>query len=151
MTYRVSVSDALRDDTLLNMLAGNDHAAYDYMQHHNSPSSNFLRQAFMTVATAFKTIDAPTRGVIVQFGAEGKMLVADLCGAPHPEKEFRLLHQAQQYSVNVFSHVFDALLKARAISEINAGIGIYYLHTKYYSEAFGLSETPVSPMELYNA
>jgi CRISPR-associated endonuclease/helicase Cas3 len=150
MDYPVSATDARRDDTLLRLLAGNNLSAHDYGQRHGSAPPNFLRQAFMTAGAAFKAIDAPTRGVIIQFGTEGKNLVADLCSAVNPEQEFRLLRLAQQYSVNIFSHVFDTLLKARAISEINTGTGIYYLHTEYYSEAFGLSEKPVSPMEMHS-
>jgi CRISPR-associated endonuclease/helicase Cas3 len=105
----------------------------------------------MTAGTAFKAIDAPTRGVIVQFGSKGKELVADLCSAAHPEQEFGLLRRAQQYSVNVFPHVFDSFLRSGAISEISAGTGIYYLGETYYNNVFGLSDTPVSPTELLDA
>lgn len=151
MAYPVSAMHALRNDTLLTLLAGNN-LAVDYYKEQCSGSAPpiFLRQAFMTAGAAFKAIDAPTRGVIVQFGPEGKKLVADLCSAPHPEQEFGLLRRAQQYSVNVFLHVFDTLLKSRAISEISADTGIYYLHCEYYSDDFGLSETPVSPAEFLN-
>jgi CRISPR-associated endonuclease/helicase Cas3 len=151
MDYPISATNAQRDDTLLRLLAGNNFAADDYRQHHLHAPPHFLRQAFMTASTAFKAIDAPTQGVIVPFSREGAKLVADLCSAAFPEKEFRLLRQAQQYSINVFSYVFDSLLKARAISEINPGAGIYYLHAEYYSKTFGLSDTPISPMEILNA
>lgn len=150
MDYWVPASVASRDDTLLNLLADNKLATDDFGQRTGRAPPNFLRQAFMTAAAGFKAIDAPTRGVIVQFGAEGKKLVADLCSAPNPEQEFRLLRRAQQYSVNVFSHVFDKLLKARAISEISESTGIFCLHAEYYSTAFGLSETPICPLEILN-
>jgi CRISPR-associated endonuclease/helicase Cas3 len=147
MAYSVSSDDALRDDTLLRLLASNDFAVDAYQQSHLSAPPNFLRQAFMTAAKAFKAIDAPTRGVIVPFGPEGKTLIADLCGAAYPEQEFALLRRCQQYSVNVFSHVFDRLLQEGAISEISAETGIYFLHAEYYHAAFGFSDTPVTTME----
>lgn len=150
MAYRVASADALRDDTLLNLLAGNEFAVHDYKDRHSVAPPNFLRQAFKTAGDAFKAIDAPTRGVIVPYGNAGAALVAELCSSPEPDQEFRLLRRAQQYSVNVFDHVFKRLLADRAISEISTGTGIYFLQPEYYSSAFGLSETPVSPMELFN-
>ena len=148
MDYPVSPNDATRNDSLLNLLAENHLAVYDYnRQHQNSPPSLHLRQAFMTAARAFRAIDAPTKGVIMPFGVEGRELVAQLCGAFKPELEFDLLRRAQQFSVNVFPQVFDALQRADAISEISEGIGIYHLRPEYYSEKFGLSDTPAVPME----
>ena len=101
----------------------------------------------MTAARAFRAIDAPTQGVITPYGAEGHELVAQLCGAFKPELQFNLLRRAQQFSVNVFPQVFDALQRAGAISEIGDGIGIYHLRPEYYSADFGLSDTPAAPME----
>ncbi|OYV91355.1 MAG: CRISPR-associated helicase/endonuclease Cas3 [Acidiphilium sp. 37-60-79] len=149
MDYQVLSTGATRDETLLRLLADNHFAVDEYMQRRGSAPPNLLRQAFMTAATAFKAIDAPTRSLIVQFGPEGKELVAELCCAEHPEQQFGLLRRAQQYSINVFPYVFDKLLKIGVILEISEGVGIYYLNEAYYSNAFGLSDTPVSPMEMY--
>jgi CRISPR-associated endonuclease/helicase Cas3 len=147
MDYPVSPNDATRDDRLLNLLAENYQAVDCYKQHQNSPPPLHLRQAFMTAARAFRAIDAPTKGVIVPYGVEGRELVAQLCAAFKPELQFDLLRRAQQFSVNVFPHVFDALQRADAISEIGTGIGIFHLRPEYYSEEFGLSDTPAIPME----
>jgi CRISPR-associated endonuclease/helicase Cas3 len=73
--------------------------------------------------------------------------VAQLCGAFKPELQFDLLRRAQQFSVNVFPHVFDALQRAEAISEIGADISIFHLRPEHYSEEFGLSEDPAVAME----
>ncbi len=147
MVYPVSPNAATRDDSLLNLLAENSLAVHDYKQHRSSAPPLHLRQAFMTAAQAFRAIDAPTQGVIVPYGSEGRELVAQLCGAFKPELQFDLLRRAQQFSVNVFAQVFDALQRADAIAQIGEGIGIYRLRPEYYSEEFGLSETPVGPME----
>ena len=101
-----------------------------------------------TAAKAFKAIDAPTRGVIVQYGKEGKAIVADLCAAYLPDKEFDMLRRAQQFTVNVFPDVLERLTKAGAVREIQEGTGILYLDYCYYSDEFGLSETPVRNMEV---
>ena len=147
MVYPVSPNAATRDDSVLNLLAENSLAVHDYKQHRSSAPPLHLRQAFMTAAQAFRAIDAPTQGVIVPYGSEGRELVAQLSGAFKPELQFDLLRRAQQFSVNVFAQVFDALQRADAIAQIGEGIGIYRLRPEYYSEEFGLSETPVGPME----
>ncbi len=141
MDYPVPPAAAMRDDTLLNLLAENCLAV------HEKVPPLHLRHAFMTAARAFQAIDAPTQGIIVPYGVEGRELVANLCGAFKPELQFDLLRRAQQFSVNVFPHVFDALQRADAISEIGKDIGIFHLRPEYYSEKFGLSDTPATPME----
>lgn len=147
MDYPVSPADATRDDSLLNLLAENCLAVHEYTAQHEKLPPLHLRHAFMTAARAFRAIDAPTQGIIVPYGIKGRELVANLCGAFRPELQLDLLRRAQQFSVNVFPHVFDALQRADAISEIGKDIGIFYLRPEYYSEKFGLSDTPTTPME----
>ncbi len=147
MVYPVAPDAAMRHDSLLNLLAENSLAVHEYEQHQNSAPSLPMRHAFMTAARAFRAIDAPTQGIIVPYGAEGSELVARLCGASKPERQFELLRRAQQFSVNVFPQTFEALQRAGAISEIGCDMGVFHLLPEYYSEEFGLSETPVAPME----
>ncbi len=151
MGYPVTPEVASRNDSLMNLLAQNDLAVNDYTQSRNSAPPIHLRQAFMTAAQAFQAIDAPTQGVLVPYGKEGRDLVARLCGEFKPELQFDLLRRAQQFSVNVFPQVFESLQRADAVSEIGTGIGIYHLRPEYYSADFGLSENPVAPMETLNA
>lgn len=151
MSYPVSGNALGRDDTLLNLLSDNPHAISDYARTHRRAPTRFLRQSFMTAARAFKAIDAPTRGVIVPHGEAGKALIAELCAAYFPDKEFELLRRAQQYSVNVLPQQLEALSKANAVHEIQDGTGILYLaDARYYSEEFGLSDTPEGLMEALN-
>lgn len=147
MDYPVPPAAATRDDSLLNLLAENCLAVHDYMVQHEKSPQLHLRHAFMTAAKTFRAIDAPTQGVIVPYGVKGRELVANLCGAFKPELQFEFLHRAQQFSVNVFPHVFDALQRADAISEIGKDIGIFHLRPEYYSEKFGLSDAPTILME----
>jgi len=106
-------------------------------------------QSFMTAAKAFKAIDSPTQGIIVPYGEIGKNLILDFCSEEEIEKQYRLLREAQRYSVNVFSSDFEKLKKLNAISEVKKGAGIYYLLEDYYSDKFGLSTERISPPTLY--
>jgi len=148
MTYPLSALDIGRDDTLLNLLSGNELATHDYRTRNPGKSLPHLRQSFMTAARAFKAINAPTRGVIVPYGKAGRNLVADLCGAFEVEKQFGLLRRAQQYTVNVFPNVLTALMKARAVHPIQDGTDILYLDPCYYSPEFGLTDEPIGNMEV---
>lgn len=149
MSYSVSANTLGRDDTLLNLLSDNPLAVGDYARSKKQAPARFLRQSFMSAARAFKAIDAPTSGVIMPHGEIGKALIAELCASYMPDKEFELLRRAQQYSVNVLPHQLEALSKANAVHEIQDGTGILYLvDPRYYSEEFGLSDTPEGLMEV---
>jgi CRISPR-associated endonuclease/helicase Cas3 len=140
MSYSVPPAIAMRDDTLLMMLSYNDLAVHQFKQRYKTPPSNYLRQAFMTSASAFRAIDAPACGIIVQYGAEGRSLVQELCQPADDGMRYKLLRRAQQFSINVFEYVFKTLADNAAISEIFPGSGIYYLHQGYYSDLFGLKD-----------
>jgi CRISPR-associated endonuclease/helicase Cas3 len=103
----------------------------------------------MTAAKLFQAIDSPTRGIIVPYG-KGNEIIAELAASPEIEKEFRLLRQAQRYSVNVYPHELKKLSDRGAINEIQQGSGIYYLDEQYYSNTFGLSMETVSGMSFLN-
>ncbi len=148
MDYPLSAKAIGHNDTLLNLLSGNSIATSEHGKHTGQAPNIYLRQSFMAAAKAFKAIDAPTRGVIVQHGKAGQAIVAELCAAYLPDKEFDMLRRAQQFTVNVFPDVLERLTKAGAVREIQEGTGILYLDYCYYSDEFGLSETPVRNMEV---
>jgi CRISPR-associated endonuclease/helicase Cas3 len=152
MDYSVGPDNIGRNDTLLNLLSGNTLATGDYCRRNaGSAPPTYLRQSFMTANKEFQAIDAPTQGVIVPYGDEGRKIIADLCAAFEVEKQFKLLHLAQQLTVNVFPHELKALTDAGALSEVQEGTGIHYLSERYYSPDFGLSTEPVSPQEFLYA
>jgi CRISPR-associated endonuclease/helicase Cas3 len=152
MEYRVGVKSSIgQEDTLFNLLSTNSQAVKAYQRvNRANPGLAFL-QSFQTASKEFRVIDSPTRGVVVQYGDEGKELVADLCGASELEKQFKLLKKAQRYSVNLFQHEFDKLFGTGAIHEVQKGAGVFYLEKEYYSKDFGWSDEPVSGMELLTA
>jgi CRISPR-associated endonuclease/helicase Cas3 len=149
MVYPVSEKILGHQDSLLNLMAINTHATAEHGRVNGRAPSIYLRQSFMAAARAFKAIDAPTRGVIVPFGQAGKDLIADLCGAYMPDKEFDLLRRAQQFSVNVFPNVLEKLQTSGVVQDIRQDTGILFLtDSRYYSDEFGLSTTPAGNMEL---
>lgn len=148
MDYPVGSKVLGHDDTLLNLLAGNANAAEEFRRCQGTPFNLYLRQSFMSAAKAFKSIDAPTRGIIVPHGQDGEELINEMKGTYLVEKQFKLLRMAMQYTVNVFPHDLQKLLAAGAVREIQEGIDILYLDFRYYDEDFGLGLTP-KPMEAY--
>ena len=102
----------------------------------------------MTAAKAFQAIDAPTQGVIVPYGIQGREIVNELCAVPELEQQYELLRRAQQFTVNVFPNVLKKLIESDALNEVQEDSGIYYLNERYYSEEFGLATEPVADEEL---
>jgi CRISPR-associated endonuclease/helicase Cas3 len=149
MDYPVSARTLGHDDTLLNLLSVNSQAAEEHGKTRDQAPNIYLRQSFMAAAKAFKTIDAPTQGVIVPHGEAGREIITALCAAYLPDKEFDLLRRAQQFSVNVFPQILERLSMTGAVQEIREGTGILFLtDSRYYSPEFGLSETPEGKMEV---
>ena len=141
MAYPVGPKEAERDDTLLNMLSTNCAAAGV------RPRSIYLRQAFMRAARCFQAIDANTRGVIVPYLAEGKSIIAELCGSQEPRKQFALLRRAQRFTVNAYPHVLEKLGRDGALYEVKEGSGILCLQENRYSNDFGLNAEGSQEME----
>jgi CRISPR-associated endonuclease/helicase Cas3 len=152
MGYPVGEMQVGREDSLLNLLGPNDQASSEYGKHYKQMPDIFLRQAFMTAANIFETIDAPTQGVVVPYGEEGRALVADLHAAFKLDADFDLLRRAQQYTVNVFPQILEKLQAANALNFAEEGkLRILCLDSRHYSAQFGLSTEPVSLMEFLNA
>jgi len=149
MDYPISSQMIGREDTLLNLLSVNSLAVNEYGRNNGTPPNIYVRQSFKSAAREFKVIDAPTRGIIVPYGEAGRALIIELCSAFEVEKQFKLLRRAQQYTVNVFSHVLEQLQKNEAVHEVQDGVDILYLSdARYYNLSFGLSQTPEGTMEV---
>lgn len=146
MSYPIAASSLGHDDTLLNLLSENVHARTAYIDRNGEPPKMPMRQAFMQAAKAFKAIDAPTQGIIVPFGEEGRMIVGELGSAFEVDKQFGLLKRAQQFTVNVFPHVYERLIEEKAIYPVQEGVNIMRLDERYYSNDFGLVAEEVSSM-----
>jgi CRISPR-associated endonuclease/helicase Cas3 len=150
MSYPVSARTLGHDDSLLNLLSANPLAEGEYKRAKGQGVPLHLRQSFMTAAGAFKAIEAPTQGVIVPFGTEGRELIADLCATFEVERQYELLRRAQQFTVSVFPHDLAKLQDARAVHAVQEGTRILHLDPRYYSAEFGLMTEPVNPLENLN-
>lgn len=141
MDYPMKLENGTKD-TLLNFLSSNPNNNFGQknLKRAEKGLRPLLMQSFMTAGQAFRAIDAPTHSVIVPYG-EGARIITELCAVnkDFSAKEFyRLLKQAQKYSVNVFPNVWEKLEKNEAIKEIQ-GEGVYFLKEQFYSDAFGVT------------
>jgi len=145
MDYPISTSSLGRDDTLFNLLSANDFSIKEFKRNFPEESLDdpYLNQSFFTAGKIFKTIEAPTCGVIVPFD-EGKNIINELCASSEIEKQYKLLKRAQQYSVNLYPHQFDKLVKVGAIKEIQKDSKIYFIDKQYYDNNFGVSNEPIT-------
>ena len=132
MSYPLTAQQAERTDTLLNLLSDNPlNSGYE-------KGSTMLQQSFKTAGRAFAAIDAPTQAVLVPYG-EGKNIISELRSTDDPSRTWELLRQAQQYSVNVFPHVWKKLLTGGAVRPVREDEDIYCLDERHYSPEYGLS------------
>ncbi|MBN1364452.1 MAG: CRISPR-associated helicase Cas3' [Syntrophaceae bacterium] len=138
-----------RKDTLLNILSSNNLAVADYQRVNKTMPAINLRQSFMTAAQLFRSIDAPTRSVIVKYDKEGSEIVGQLCSAFDVEKQYALMKKAQQYSVNLFPHEFEKLKNQNALYPVQEGTEIFYLDNQHYSKITGVSLEPVRREEQF--
>ncbi len=100
-----------------------------------------MRSMYKTLESRFEVIEAPTTGILVPFGDEGRKLIADLNEEVRNYDRFnQLLKKAQLYSVNVYSHTLRQLVSEKLIYPLY-NEGIYALHDDGYHKEFGLSLT----------
>ncbi len=151
MKYKVSSKSVIgREDNLFNLLSSNSLSVEGFKNTNNAIPDLHLKQSFMSAAKVFKAIDSPGIGVIVPY-KRGENIIAEFCASDSIEKEFKLLREAQRFSVNIFQYVFEKLVKDKAIHEVQKDSGIYYLDEQYYSKQYGLCEEPVSEMRFLGA
>lgn len=152
MDYPVnSRSAAGQADNLFNLMSVNSLSVGEYKRIKNKSPAIPLRQAFMTAAKSFQAIESVMCGIVVPYGEEGEKLINRLCSVQELEKQYKLIRQAQRYSVNVFPNVLKKLQDQQAVHEVQEGSGILYLDERYYSNEFGLSEVPVKDMGFLDA
>lgn len=129
------------DDNLLGLLSSNEKLVQDFARVNKTKPAVYFKQSFMTAAKAFKAIDAPTRGIIVPYDQRANEIITALCAAYEPDKQFALLREVQQYTVNIFPNLLTALLDVDALHTVQKDVDILYLmKPEYYSRDFGLSD-----------
>ena len=150
MSYDISKNEGLgRTDNLFNLLSTNELSIKENKRILDGELNMFLKQSFMSASKAFKAIDLPTRAVIVQY-ERGESIVKELCSKGCLEQQYRLLKEAQRYSVNLYPHVFGKLSDIGAIYPVYEDAGILKIDKQYYSGDFGISESKTVEMEYLN-
>lgn len=151
MCYKVGSNSVVgRSDSLYDLLSTNPISVQEHQRIKFSSPKIALRQSFMTAAKAFQAIDSPARGVIVPYCIEGKRIINELSSAVDLERQYRLLKQAQRYSVNIYPYVFDKMANQMIIHEVQKSSGVFYLDEQYYSNNYCLSGSVTNVMELLN-
>ncbi len=112
-----------------------------------NPEKNDRRECsiyFRTAAKKFRIIDESTQGILVSYG-DGEKLI-NLLKNTGPER--RLMRKLQRFTVNIYNHEFEQLLKRGSIFE--ASPGIFALTSSVeYSEEIGLMVESVFDPEKY--
>lgn len=94
---------------------------------------------FKTIEKHFEAIHSPTTAVLVPYGKKGEELIASLNEQIHDFKLFnKLIKQAQQYSVNLYSHELRSLDNAGLIESLYED-SIYCLKEKAYDAKYGVT------------
>ena len=95
--------------------------------------------SYKTAFSHFKVIDDKTQGILVPYG-EGKALINQLMSREPVADYQTFLRKAQQYSVNVFKHDFEALKQNNQLIVVQFGsFNIYVAKDSAYDEQFGIS------------
>lgn len=151
MNYPVSNNTVVgRKDNLFDLLSTNPKSVQEHQRISGSLPALPLKQSFQSASKAFRAIDSPTRGVIVQYGSKGRKLVNLLCSIDFGRKSrtwFKLLKRAQRFSVNIYPYILEDLVTQNAIHEVQKDTGVYYLDAEYYDNDVGLSKEIVNESE----
>lgn len=95
--------------------------------------------SYKTAFTHFEVIDTKTQGVLVPYD-EGKNLISQLMSYELIDDYQVFLKKAQQYSVNVFHHDFEALKQNNQLIVVQFGaFNIYVAKETAYDDQFGIS------------
>ena len=143
MAYPVKGLDSKQSggDTIYGWLSSNptnEYVANDNSTRLKNKQFPKLWQSFMEAGRAFKAIDAPTQAIVVPYGEEGHELINDLHGTEVSNKDFyKLVREAQQYSVNVFPYMLQQLQDVKAIVMVR-DTGILTLDEQFYDDKMGL-------------
>jgi len=133
---------------LLSLLSTNNDAVEAYKSNNKAAPPFSLRQSFKTAAETFRVIDAPTEGVIVPYGVEGKRIITGLAATSSFDEMGDLLKQAQRYSVNMFPWEIARLQEKGRLYPAWEGGDVLCLDSRHYSEDFGASLEETSEMEI---
>lgn len=146
MCYPVSSKSSLGyEGDLFSALSANDKAVRAGRFTTQNPAP-LLPQSFKSANKSFCVIEQNAQGVIAPY-MNGKDIIISLCALRDFASAGKLLMQAQRYTINAYRDTMRILTKERAVHEVQAGSGIFYLDERWYDNNFGLSKQgrPMGP------
>lgn len=98
--------------------------------------SIYLGHALKTAGKTFQSIDSNTVGIIVPY-RRGAELIQLLNGSISNTEKYKLLDEAQRYTINVYDNKFKHLSDNGVLKQIDFN-GLYVLKDGYYKDDIGL-------------
>ena len=124
---------------LLDLFSLNKKAFREFRRSGKDRGDIGLTGAYRTAGEYFEPIDDfGDEGIIVLY-KEGEDLVTQMRSGVDPKTFFKLLRQAQQYSVNISENIKRALLKKSAINKVATDVEVYVLDKNYYDLELGIT------------
>ena len=97
-----------------------------------------LKQAFKEAGKRFKAIDENTRGIIVPYH-DGCKIIEKLNNKVYENEIWKLLKQAQSYTINVYEDKFNDLVKKGIVRKLFSCDG-YYLNEDCFDNQLGIKK-----------
>lgn len=142
MRYAVAGARLGHADTVLDMLADNPKARQ------RGRGGEFFAQSFMAAGEVFKAIDAPTDGVVVPFGGDGRALVEFLRTCDDGERQAEAVRQVQPFTVSVFPGMLTRMKAAGLVHPIAGRVRVHVCDARAYHPEIGLTEDAFGEEEI---
>ncbi|MFP4974212.1 CRISPR-associated helicase Cas3' [Paenibacillus sp. CN-4] len=122
---------------LFDLLDKNQHYYGAYTRKRGARPEILNQSAISSAEKYFEAIATQATSVLVPYRQEGKELIAELNGSLSPDELGNHLRRAQQYTVNLFKHELDELVKNGEIYPLLHG-HVFALRETAYSDYFGV-------------
>ena len=141
MAYPLKPGETIaRESSMLDLLGLNRRSVHESGVTGKPITRPVLHQSFKAANKAFALMEE-TRGIVVPFGEEGAGMIAELAAAYDLALEWRLLREAQRYTVSVYPQLFDELARQEVIYELQSqgrASGVFCLRPEFYDTVTGL-------------
>lgn len=129
----------IMNENLLDLFSVNKEYYQAFMRSGKNRNDIGLTGAYRTAGECFEPIEDTSGGVIVLYG-KSRSLINKMSLEKNPVRFFKLLREAQQFSVNISESVMKQLIKKSAISKIATDVEIYVLDKDYYDLELGVTK-----------
>ncbi|MFP7285694.1 CRISPR-associated helicase Cas3' [Shouchella clausii] len=135
LNYYVSEVDKEMTKLLMSLAAENSYVTH-FQKKNGAAFPLLLNGSYKTAADHFRVIDQHTTSVIVPYG-DGRDIIAQLNSDEWVDDLGKVLREAQQYTVNLYSQEIDQLKKENALVMHLDGM-VYELKESWYHDKYGV-------------